>query len=597
MASGGRGFDVERYLAAQKAARAVENAAASLWKDLLEAADSAVTGQELSDLYGEAMIAVREALGADSVAFLLANEAEDQLVARASIGLGEFQAVGLKIGAGEGMAGRVLLTRETVILDDISQIPLANPALRDYGLRSLVAVPVISGTTIFGVLHVASRKLSHFSSSDAELLELLGDRLALALERVRLFEQQRRLAEMSVFLAETSRVMAEASDLTATLERLSAAALPALGDICLIDIVGDAALKRLVARHRDPVQQPLVDRLRTEYPPATSGNHPAVRVMKSGQATWSPHMSDDFLRSMTQSEEHFAITKALDFRSYLAVPIEFRDGVVGTLTMVSCTRSLTANDVEFAQSLAQQVGAVVANAQHLELAKQTSYVLQAALLPRALPHIPGLAVHSRYEAASQGLDVGGDFYDLMAVSQTEALFMIGDVEGHDQGAAALMGQLRSAVRVLASQNARPAELVNELRSAWEFMDFDRLATALFGHVDVKSGALSLASAGHYPPLLVGKGSAEFLPVRPSPPLGVRAGTCSPWNGALQKGQILLLYTDGVASDRRLGVEHNMNRLRQTVLDAPGDVEAICERVILTFPDHGDDLALLALQRT
>ena len=126
-----RSDEVERFLAAHRAAWAVGNPAAEWWSRLNEATDSAVNAQTLDVLYRESLAAIQEILGADSVALLLANEAADELVARASIGLGEDTTVGLNIGIGQGMAGRVLEQRAPLIVEDLSRITLASPTLRD----------------------------------------------------------------------------------------------------------------------------------------------------------------------------------------------------------------------------------------------------------------------------------------------------------------------------------------------------------------------------------------------------------------------------------------------------------------------------------
>ena len=587
--------EVERFLAAHRAVQSVGNFVSEAWNRLAEATDNAVNAQAVEVLYGQALEAIKDVLDADEAAILLANETRDELVARASIGLGEESIASLNIRTGQGMAGRVLAERAPLIVDDLSSITLASPALKDQGMQSVVAVPIESEQGILGVLHAGSRQRAHFSNSDAELLGLLAERLAVAIDRVQVFEQQRQLGEMSAFLARTARIMAEASDLSAALHRLAAAAMTTLGDICLIDIVDDGRLRRLVARHRDPREQTLVDRLRTDYAPEISGAHPAARVLQSGQVVWAAAMSDDFLRATTQDEEHYAITKKLGFRSYLAVPIEADSGPIGTLTMVSCERSFTPRDVDFVQLLAHQVGSVVGNVQQLDIAARTSHILQAALLPDTLPTVPGMAVHSRYEAASESLEVGGDFYDLALLADDTAWFMVGDVEGHDRGAAALMGQFRSAARILARRGHRPRQLVDELQLAWTHMGFDRLATAVIGKVEPRSGRTALASAGHYPPLLFGGGQARYLPVLPTPPFGSVIKPAPEWSGSLETGETLLLFTDGVISERTLGVDRSMDRLIDVVLDGDPAMEAVCDRVIASRVDHDDDVALLALQ--
>ena len=592
-------MDAERHSGegeptAARPGRVTARSVAPWWRALAREADAAVTTEGLGDLYDRALATVKEALGADSVAVLLANDSGDALVARASTGLGEEGVVGLEIPAGQGMAGRVLATRAPLIVDDLEQITLVSPTLRAQGLRSVVAVPIWWGDKVLGVLHAGSFRLASFSAEDAEMLEFLADRLGLALGRVRLLDEHRRLADIADFLARTARIMAEARDLDEALERLAAAALPALGDICLVDIAEDQSLRRVVARHRDPALQGLVDRLRTDFPPEPSGAHPAPRVMHSGQSAWASSMSDAFLRETTRDADHYALVKALGFRSYLAVPIASGDTVVGTLTTVSCGRPFRAEDVAFAECLAQQVGAVARNAQDRDLSEQTSRVLQASLLPRRLPPVPGMAVHWRYEAAAAGLDVGGDFYDLMVLPDGGVWFTIGDVEGHDRVAAAVMGQLRSAARVLTLQGRDPVDLVADLQAGWEAMGFDRIATALFGRIDPARRHVTVASAGHYPPVVAARGGARFAPVRPGPPLGAADTAVVPWTSPLAPGEVLVLYTDGALDDRDVGIEQSMAALARTVGDGPLDPEAVCDRVVAARARADDDVALLAL---
>lgn len=587
-----RTWQVERFLSVQRAARALSDSAGDWWRTLISSSNTIVTSESLDDLYRQSLAAMQAVLGADEVSILLADDGEEALVARISVGLGEEGTVKLRIPSGEGMAGRVLATRDSLVVPDLSRITLSSPVLQERGLRSVVAVPILSESHILGVLHAGSHELDHFTDSDAELLGFLAERLAIAFERVRLFEEQRRLARVSQFLAETAKIMASAADLGETLDALAQAALPAMGDLCLIDVVDGGSLRRIVARHRDPDRQWLADRLRTEFPPTLNGRHPAARVMKSGDSHWSPTMSDEFLLSTTHNPEHFALTKALGFRSYLAVPISSGRDAIGTLTMVSCSRPLTKHDVELAEGLARQVGSVVAKAQQLETTAQTSHMLQAALLPSELPEVPGLAIESRYVAAASSLEVGGDFYDVV-VPDGDAFVMIGDVEGHDRRAAAVMGQLRSAIRALACQRLSPEEIVRALQDSWNYFGFDRTATMLLGQVDPDTGLLKLASAGHLPPLLIRQASADYLPVPSSPLLGWETGKEHALFTELSPGDTVLFYTDGALHERSLGVVGGMDRLRKVALDGEMTPEAVCDRVIRDNDNREDDVALLA----
>ena len=401
---------------------------------------------------------------------------------------------------------------------------------------------------------------------------------------------------MSSFFAKAAKVLAEASSFADTLERLATLALAALGDICLIDVIDERGeLQRMVARHRDPSLQHLVDPLRTRYPPRRNSPHPAAEVSRVGTASWSAQMTDAYLRSTTIDQRHFEITKALGFKSYLAVPLKSGDELLGSVTFVSSGRPFSSRHVAFAEGLAQQVAAVVDNTRRSEAALMTSRILQESLLPHHLPDIPGLRIDTRYLAATRGLEVGGDFYDVMLLPSQKVGFSIGDVAGHDRHAAALMGQFRSATRALAGQVDSPAELIAALRFSWDLLDADRITTALFAQLDVDSGELVMASAGHYPPLLVARGMTYFLPVPPTTPLGAPASRVRQWSGTLKPGEVLLLYTDGAIDERSSGSEASMERLAKVASDGQLDPTSVCTRIVeLLDEDRIDDVALLAV---
>jgi GAF domain-containing protein len=773
----GRGDrDVGRLVAAERAARAASESAVRWWRDIAGTAESARTDQALDDLFRTALATIKSALGADAVSVLQANEAGDELVARASSGLSEEITRGLGIRIGEGMSGRVLATREPLIVDDLSSIAVVSPVLKNSGLRSVVAVPILLEDRMLGVLYAGSRELRYFSVADSELLELIAARWAGALERVQAFESERAareqaerdasylvrlqritsklltatttdeiaatlteslatdafgvdvawssvwlvrdknlvlvptprslpmsqshteiplddegpvastardrcatysltddsegrsllpedsgllhtswavlpllvrqecigvvvvahrqihnfeqeerdflsamadqaaqaierarlyaaqiaLAESNAFFAQAARVIAEGTDYADTLARLASLALHVMGDLCLIDVVGeDGNPTRMIAQHRDQARQHLADALVHEFPPDPLGHHPAIEVIHGGKTRWSEEMSDTFLRETTRDAAHYAVVKELDFRSYIAVPLTGETEVLGSLTVVSTTRPFGPVDVSFAERLAEHVAAVVDNARRYEATLQTSQTLQESLLPQNLRQIPGLQVATRYLPATRGLEVGGDFYDLIVVQSGATVLMIGDVAGHDREAAALMGQLRSAARALAGQVREPSELIALLQRSWKILDFDRMATALFGWLEPATGDLVVASAGHYPPLLIGPGrDAQYIPVVPSGPLGTTATKqeAVDWRGRLEPGQTLLLFTDGVIDEREIGAETSMERLADVASDGELSPAAICDRLVRMLPeDRIDDAAMMALQ--
>jgi serine/threonine-protein kinase RsbW len=178
-----------------------------------------------------------------------------------------------------------------------------------------------------------------------------------------------------------------------------------------------------------------------------------------------------------------------------------------------------------------------------------------------------------------------------------AALTIGDVAGHDRAAAAQMGQLRSASRALAGQVGSPSELIAALQWSWELMGFERIATGLFAWLDQNSGQLAIASAGHYPPLLVESGTAQYLPVKPGKPLGVSEGGSVDWVGVLERDQLLLMFTDGAIDEREIGATESMEQLAWVAATCgTTDPAVVCERIVRTLPlERIDDVALLAVR--
>jgi serine/threonine-protein kinase RsbW len=215
--------------------------------------------------------------------------------------------------------------------------------------------------------------------------------------------------------------------------------------------------------------------------------------------------------------------------------------------------------------------------------------------------VPGLATAVRYLPATQGVDIGGDFYDVVRLPGDQVAVTVGDVVGHDITAAATMGQLASVHRALLVDRPTPSAVIDRLQASWPVLGLQRMATALFATLHPASGRLLIASAGHLPPMLLDGGRAEFLPVRPSRMLGAPPAP-SPaveWAGILPVGAILVLFTDGLVESRSEDLDVGLDLLLAAAASADtSDPEVLCDRLLadLTGPHRADDIALLALSR-
>jgi signal transduction histidine kinase len=162
-----------------------------LWRIQL-VTDAALTHLDLNDLLAELLVRIRDVLGADTAAVLLRDDLRNELVARAAVGLEEEVERGVRIPIGGGFAGRVAAERRPIVLDDVDHADVLNPILHEKGIKSLVGVPLTFADDVLGVLHVGSLTPREFTKDDVELLQVVGDRVSVAIEHARLFEAERR---------------------------------------------------------------------------------------------------------------------------------------------------------------------------------------------------------------------------------------------------------------------------------------------------------------------------------------------------------------------------------------------------------------------
>jgi len=277
---------------------------------------------------------------------------------------------------------------------------------------------------------------------------------------------------------------------------------------------------------------------------------------------------------------------------------------LGVITLAADAQRgrFTPADVEVAEQLGLQVGLVIAKAQRYELDVLTSHTLQASLLPPDPPEVAGLRIAVRYLAATHGVEVGGDFYDVVRLPGEQVALAVGDVVGHDITAAATMGQLNSVYRALLVDRPVPSAMIDRLQASWSLLGLQRMATALFATLDPATGQLRIASAGHLAPLLLDGGCAEFLPVTPSRMLGAPPAPAPAleWAGVLPVGATLVLFTDGLVESRSADLDEGLAHLLAAAVAAgTTDPDELCDRLLadLTGAHRADDIALLVLTRT
>ena len=224
--------------------------------------------------------------------------------------------------------------------------------------------------------------------------------------------------------------------------------------------------------------------------------------------------------------------------------------------------------------------------------------LQHALLPEQLPDLRGLRAGARYVSAATGVDIGGDWYDLIAVDEHRVLLVIGDVSGHGLRAATTMALLRHAVLAYVAQDHRPATVLTKLADFVNRSPHDYFATVLCTLIDVDAHRLTLSSAGHMAPLVVAEGGAEFADLRVQAPIGVaRNGDYEETTMPVPPRAVVLAFTDGLVERRGEVIDVGLARLRGLATHRRLTLDDLLSRLEqdLTSEDHHDDTAMVGIQ--
>ncbi|MGI5348685.1 SpoIIE family protein phosphatase [Streptomyces sp. CA-250714] len=230
--------------------------------------------------------------------------------------------------------------------------------------------------------------------------------------------------------------------------------------------------------------------------------------------------------------------------------------------------------------------------------------LQTAMLPGHIPHVPGLAMATRYRPARARGGIGGDWYDAVTLPDGRIAAVVGDVQGHDVTAAAVMGQLRIALRAYAAEGHPPLTVMARASAFLAELDTDRFATCLLVLFDPRTGVAVSVRAGHMEPVLRrSDGSCVWVDSPVGLPLGLAAPAAQPLytmaETVVEPGSTLLLFTDGLIESRTQDIDEGREKLLATVRAGPVRPDDLADHLLRTmgsFTGEEDDVALLLLRR-
>ncbi|MEU0965982.1 SpoIIE family protein phosphatase [Streptomyces sp. NPDC005917] len=498
--------------------------------------------------------------------------------------------------------------RETMPLPDIDTIESA--------LRQVLT----TGTPLLDQYHVgrtpADPEHEHAWSLSFYRLEDPGGRvLGAATSVVDVTERHRAAAEADrarrrlALIADASARVGTSLEVERTADELAEIATPVLADVVAVDVL-DAALA--LRRSRRPENGPELFRalalkaahptvaLRAADPPgdlaAYDGDRLVTLCVHTARPVLVQHVGAQDLPRIARDAEAGELLAQAGVHSYLAVPLIAHGEVLGALDLKRTRNPLPfdEDDVVLATELAGRAAVAIDNARWFQSVRNTALTLQRSLLPDHPPHHTGLEVASRYQPAQATSEVGGDWYDVIPLSDDRTALVVGDVMGNGIDAAATMGRLRTATCAYADLELPPAAVLQHLdRITCDLEHY--IVTCLYAVYDPRARRCDIANAGHMPPALVHSGKAPaLLELPPAAPLGVGGIPFETTTVDLAAGDLLVLYTDGLVETRRHPIEDRLGVLLSFLDEPHRPLEETCDLLLhgLRHPDDHDDVALL-----
>ncbi|MDF6043687.1 SpoIIE family protein phosphatase [Streptomyces sp. JH14] len=414
------------------------------------------------------------------------------------------------------------------------------------------------------------------------------------------------------FLLDAGRALAEARSTEEVLRVAASLSMPGFSPdgLAVFGVAGDRLT--ITGHHGQTMgdEDPFNDMpLETDYP--------AAEVVRTGRAIYLP--------SPEEYRRRFPVTWPLASRfgrrSWAFLPLIVSGRTMGAwMAGFRHPVSFSPDERSVLTTVARMLAQALARAGEAETERELSQGLQRSMMPTLDPDIPGMTVAARYVPTGGGLQVGGDWYDMIPLPNGRIALVIGDVQGHDVRAAGLMGQLRIALRAYASEGhspdavlSRASRFLSGLTDAYDDgkQTGPRFATCLYAEADPETGTLDIARAGHPDPVVISSdGTAVIRQTGGGLPLGIETDTDYPTTRVvLQPGDTIMLCTDGLIETGGHDLTTGWDRLRPVLEQHTGDLEKLADALVQAV--HGptshyttgpladrreDDIAVLVLRR-
>jgi PAS domain S-box-containing protein len=440
---------------------------------------------------------------------------------------------------------------------------------------------------------------------EAELARSIAEQAQSDAERAQ-SDAERAQGRLALMAEATSTLMATL-DMSELLDRLAALCVPRLADWAFVTVLDDFGdVRDFAARHRDGRDDELRDFAGLHVLHLGPGS-PSRRSMAASRPVLLDDLSPDVLAEVFAYPGALEAFQRLGGAHILTVPMVARRRTLGAIALIrsSADNPFSQEDVHVAADLGSRVALAIDNVRLYQREHTVADTLQRSLLP-VLPDVPGIESAAHYVSASSAADVGGDFYDLLALPDDSVALVVGDVVGHDVAAAAAMGHLRGLLRacIWDAGDADPAVVLARVDRLVQGLRVASLATMVYARAlrpdgDGRPWQVHIANAGH-PPMLLRQpdGTVQILADVTGLLVGVDVSRHRE-SVVLEvpRGATLMAYTDGLIERPGRDMDQGIHELCERIMRAPRDAgpRELCDVAVSGALDHRDDVALIAVR--
>jgi len=469
---------------------------------LLEVADVVNTTLDLDTTLRRVAELVRKVIDYEIFGILLLNEKTQELYFRFSLGHSREVAERIRIKVGEGVTGTAAQRREAVLVGDVSADSRYISAVP--GVRSEIAVPLIIKNRVIGVIDIESPQPNHFTEEHKQLLTLIGSRMAVGIENARLYTRITRQAKTLLLLNEIARELTSILNLDELLKRVGEL-LSRLIDfqmfsIMLLDPAGETLQHRFSLRFQENIH------LKNDIP------------VSKGIVGFAVEQKQAVLVRDVKKDPRYIETNP-ETRSELAVPLIYKDNVIGVLDLEHTKRGFFTDDhLRTMTTLAAQIAIAIENARLYEqIARQERRLerdlamareLQFRLLPQSRPKLDNLEIAAKFSPARA---IGGDLYDFLSYSNSRTAIAIGDISGKGAPAAIYAALVSGILRSHAPMEPAPAEMLAAVNySLAERRIEGQFVSLIYAVWDDVNSTLQVSNSGLPRPVYCHKGKTQLI---------------------------------------------------------------------------------------